>query len=297
MSEPTEFPGQGAFDEQKLARRRAAHALLESVLMKAGVEPDKFAALRQKSEADIEERSAQHMAEADAQSAAMRATVRRDVENWRSAVEQLRTLAATAEPVQRFLLDTATDVSATPGLTLEATQIAPTKNSAKFLLRVTDPGTTQAVTFGFVWQNTSDRTVVVNVDGYLVLDGRCQAFARGGTLLGFRLCHVLVDVSLNIQEVWNQPPTSPIRQGSQDAHALAITANAGGVFDDDESVVRFLFRGFNLQYRQLVVPPQGHVRIEVACTLICFTSDGVGRFIFNNDGQVLAYGVLIGVLP
>jgi hypothetical protein len=296
MSEPTEFPRQGV-DEQQLARRRAKQALLESMLTKAGVEGDRFEAIHRETEAEIQARIAQQMAEADAQSVAMRGIVRSDVENWRYTVGHLKALVLTATPTQRILLDTASDVTATPGLSLDSTQIAPTNNSAKFfLLSSTDPGTTQAVSFGFTWENASDRSAVVNVDGYLVLDGRCQAVAFGGSFGGYRLCHMFVDASLNIQELWNRPPTSPIRQGGQDARALAITANAAGFFDDTEIVTRHLFRGFDLQYQQLVVPPHGTIRIDVSCTLICFHSDGEARFIFHNHGQVLVYGVLIGVL-
>jgi hypothetical protein len=132
---------------------------------------------------------------------------------------------------------------------LDSRQIAPADNSAKFQLRVTEPGTTQSVSFGYIWQNASDRSAVVNVDGYLVLDGRCQAIAFDGFFQGFRLCHLFVNASLDIQELWNQPPTSPIRQGGQDARALRITAIDDGFFEDGESVIRYLFRGFDLQYR------------------------------------------------
>ena len=127
-------------------------------------------------------------------------------------------------------------------------------------------------------------------------DGKCQAVAFGDLVPGFRVCHVYMEGSLEIQELWNQPPTSPIRQGGQDAVALDILANAGGIFEDTEIVTRYIFRGFDLQHRQLVVPPQGTARIEVTSDLDCFVRDGVGQFIFHNDGQVLVPGVLIGVL-
>ena len=297
MSEPTEFPRQG-LDERQLARRRSARAILESILTKAGVELDRFEALHQESEADIQARIEQQMAEADAESAAMRDTVRREVENWRKTVEHLKTLAPTAAPVQRFLLDTASDITATSGLTVDSKQIAPTNNAAKFFFRTNGPGTTETLSFAFLWQNPSDRPAVVNVDGYLVLDGRCRATAFGNTFGGFNVCHMFVDARLDIHELWNQPPTSPIRQSGQDARALQVSANASDFFNDGEVVTRFLFRGFDLQYGQFVVPPHGTARIEVSCVVHCFVSNGQARFIFNNDdGRVLAPGVLIGVLP
>ncbi len=296
MSEPTEVPTRGV-EAQKLARRRARQVILESMLTTAGVERDAFEELHQESETAIQTRIAQQMADTDAQSAAMRGIVRSEIENWRYAVEHLKTLVPTAAPIQRVLLDTAADVTATPGLSLDSTQIAPTNNSAKFfLLSSTDAGTTEAVSFGFAWQNASDRPAVVNVDGYLVLDGTCQAAAFGGSFGGYRLCHMLVDASLNIREMWNQPPTSPIRQGGQDARALPSRLTLADFLDDTEIVTRYLFRGFDLQHAQLMVPPDGTVRIEVSCTLTCFHSDGEARFIFNKDGHVLVYGVLIGVL-
>ena len=117
MSEPTEVPTRGV-EAQKLARRRARQAILESMLTTAGVERDAFEALHQESEAESEARIAQQMADADAQSAAMRGIVRSEIEHWRYTVEHLTTLAPTAAPIQRVLLDTAADVTATTGLSL-----------------------------------------------------------------------------------------------------------------------------------------------------------------------------------
>jgi hypothetical protein len=291
MPEHTEF---------KSARRQAAQALLESMLTKAGFERDQFEALHRESEAERHARIAQSLAEADAQSAAMEGTVRRDVENWRYAVEHLKTLAPPAAPVQRILLETAADISATPGLTLDATQVAPLNNTANLFLFSENEARVEAVSFGFIWQNASDKYAVVNVDGYLVLNGNFQAIAYGGAHLplDFRNSRVMVDASLNIQELWNQPPTSPVRQASQDWRVLSIEADASGWFDDTHIVTQSLYRGVVLQYTQLVLPPQGTARIEVSCVLTSISREGQGRFIFRDFGrQVLGYGVLIGVLP
>jgi len=289
MSEPT---------ESKSARRHAAQALLEAMLTNAGIERDQFEAL-QESEAERHARIAQCLAEADAQAAARQGTVRRDVENWRYTVERLNTLASPAAPVQLFLLETAADISATPGLTLDATQIAPLNNSANLFLFSENEGRAEAVSFGFLWQNASDRYAVVHVDGYLVLDGTFQAIAYGGLHLplDYRHCTVVVDASLNIQELWNQPPTSPVRQANQDWRMLTLEADASGWFDDTEMVTQDLYRGVTLQYTQLVLPPQGTARIEVSCVLTSTSREGQGRFIFRDFGrQVLGNGVLIGVL-
>jgi hypothetical protein len=301
MSEPTEFPKQGV-DEQKLARQRVAQALFESILTKNGIELDKFAALHQESEAEIQAKIAQQMAEVDAEAAAMRETVRREVENWRYTVEQLKTLTATAEPIQRILLDTAFDVTTTPGttpgLTVDSTQRAPGNNSAKFSLRNNGPGATETVSFGFIWQNTSNRPAVVNVDGYFVFDGKCQALAFGGGIFSFSRTDLFVKARLKLQELWNQPPSSPMGQGGQDADVLFVHADPGTViFENTVSVIRYLFRGFDLQYRQLRVPPQGQLRIEVSFVFDFSATDGQVVFTFNKDGQVLTPGVLIGVLP
>jgi hypothetical protein len=269
------------------------------MLAKAGIDQEEFDALHHESETAIQTRIAQQMAEADAQSAAMRETVRREVENWRYTVEQLKTLTATAEPIQRFLLDTASDITATPGLSLDSTQIAPGNNSAKFFLRSVEEAREEAVSFGFTWQNTSDRSVVVNVDGYLVIDGRCQAIAYGGGIPLFDLRTVLmtVDARLSLQELWNQPPTSPIFQSGQDAHALTVRAHSAGFFGPTDIVTRYLFRGFTLQYRPFLVPPHGTARFEVSCARGSVSWNGEARFIFRKDERVMSPGVLIGVLP
>ena len=219
----------------------------------------------------------------------MRDTVRREVENWRKTVEHLKTLAPTAAPVQRFLLDTASDITATSGLTVDSKRIAPTNHAAKFFFVRIGSGTTETLSFAFLWQNPSDRPAVVNVDGYLVLNGRCRATAFGNTFGGCQcLPHVRRCQARYPRAVESAADFSNKAERPGCPCAASVTANASDFFNDGEVVTRFLFRGFDLQYGQFVVPPHGTARIEVSCVVHCFVSNGQARFIFNNDDGLRA---------
>jgi hypothetical protein len=196
-------------------------------------------------------------------------------------------------------LETASDITATPGITLDATQMAPTNNWAQFYWPTFDNGGyEEAVGFGFLWQNASAQHVVVNVTGFPILIGDLQAIAYGYyNPFELSFCNMRVDVRLNIQELWNQPPTSPPLQPGQEWGVVTNRASAG-FFDDPEIVDKRVERGLVLGYDQLVVPPQGTVRIEVSCVMDTAHRNGEARFIFTNfDRQVQAYAVVINVLP
>jgi hypothetical protein len=234
------------------AYTQAAHELLESTLTKTGFDPAKVNVLREQNELEWPKRRAKSDADADQRSSAMLDTVSRGTENWRATVTGFKTLG-TAN-FQRFLLDTAAEISATSEITVASTQTAATNNTAQFRLDTTQSSGTEEVSFGFFWQNPSDKFAVVNVDGYLVLTAICQAIDHGGILAEDRFSRLAVDANLHISELWNDPPTSPIGQPSQSQRALTVSVENTGWFDDGEIVNQDLFRGYDLQYGQFVMP-------------------------------------------
>jgi hypothetical protein len=223
-------------------------------------------------------------------------TVRHGIESWRETVTRSQTLALPNS--QRVLLDTASEISATSEITVASTQTAATNNTAQFRLDTTQSSGTEEVSFGFFWQNPSDKFAVVNVDGYLVLTAVCQAIDHGGILAEDRFSRLSVDANLHISELWNDPPTSPIGQPSQSEHALSVSVENTGWFDDGQIVNQDLFRGYDLEYSQFVMPPNGVAMFEVACTLsYSNSSDGEANFVFLNLGrQALCPAALVTVL-
>jgi hypothetical protein len=230
-----------------------------------------------------------------------------DIEDWRQTIEHLKTRDPAAASGQSIWLETASDIAVTPGIQLADMQLAPQNNWAKFnwscerndFLR-----REESVGFGFLWQNASDRTVVVNVTSVLGLDGICQAFADGGffDVLDLRFCNAFVTASLNIQELWNQPPTAPPSQPWQEQRALSLHAESTGPFGDPDTKREHIERGLFPAYDQLVIPPRGTARFEVACQMSAYLRKGYASFGFDYhndapDGKMLAVILALNVLP
>ena len=196
-------------------------------------------------------------------------------------------------PFQYFLLTTAVDISATPRITLTGTNIAPTNNWAEFQLETTD-SSNQEVSFAFSWLNATDKYVVINVDGYFVLNGVCEAISRGGTLPGDRSSDVELFAELHLNT--NELPGTPSFTAASEL-ALSLKADSGGWFSDGEILYQQLFRGFDLQYQLLLVPPGQVVTIEVAGRLNYTNSDGTANYVYVTMGrQMLCPAVLVTVV-
>ena len=151
----------------------------------------------------------------------------------------------------------------------------------------TDSGFEQ-VDFGFPWQNPNDQPALVNVDGYLILNGLCQVLVSGDF---FGISSSLeIRTFLRIHELWNSPPTSPAPQSSQFQRALEIDLENPGPFSGGEISSENLFRGFDLQYSSFMVPP-------LAPEIFYANDDGEVNLVFSDQGrQVLCPGVLLTVM-
>jgi len=281
-------------DEKKTASRQAMDKLLEEALRKAGLDLDKVEALRKQSESEMLERIAKLRAEADEQDSAREETVRRAINNWRNAIVQFTTPTPPADSFQRFLLNTASEIFSTSRITLASKQIAPANNTAQFKLQTKQTVLpAEEVSFGFFWQNPSDKYALINVDGYLVLTGLCRATSEGGTFPDDRECSLSVDANLHLHELWNQPPTTY----DQSQNALTLSVESGGFNDPRKTIAQNLFRGFDLQYTLVLVPPNGALMFEVACSLRCKISHGEADYTFQVFGrQAMCPGLLITLL-
>ena len=277
------------------ASQQAISKLLKSNLTKVGFQSDKFSALIKQGDAEARQRIAILKAEADMQSPAVLDTLNRTVENLSTRLEILTTLGLPDAPAQHVLLDTATEIFASSGITLDSSHIGPTpeSNFAKFLWKASagDAGFStpfgETVSFGFLWQNPSDSQAVVSADGYIVLNGFCSVFSDGD-FFGTGVSRLSVDVGLQISELWNDPPTQNALSLYCDSFGFLAAGNADG---------QSLFRGFDLLSSQFVVPPKGTVGFSVFCNFFAEMFNGQTENDFSFGGrQLLCPGVLLNVL-
>jgi len=125
---------------------------------------------------------------------------------------------------------------------------------------------TEELSFYYLWENAADGYAVVTIDGFLTLNGFCAA-RSSGAFLGGSSSTLGLHAVLEVFEWWNQPATTPLPQDGQRLPVVWFTADSTGWFDDDDTEYALVFRGFDLRYEQLAVPPHGVLVAEVLLSI------------------------------
>ena len=126
---------------------------------------------------------------------------------WRVRNEQRQQVKLAS--TQSFLLLTADQVTATPGITLASSQVGPQNNNAQFQLLTSKAFGKEEVGFVFHWQNPSDKFAVINVNGFPIVTEGLQAIEHGGIFPDSRNCYTSANVNLYLFELWD-PATDAI---------------------------------------------------------------------------------------
>jgi len=149
----------------------------------------------------------------------------------------------------------------------------------------------------YLWTNDSDQAVAVNIDGYLVADGWIELRSDGGFWPGDRRAEATLTAAMFPMEWWNQPATFPLVQEGQVQPALTMAVSSGGLAAGGGFDAQALFRGFDLQYRQLSVPAYGSLVILLEFVVTASASHGNAKIDFQSqDRDVVSPGVLISVM-
>jgi hypothetical protein len=234
------------------AGRQAIKRFLESNLGKAGFDFDAFGDLVKWSGAEARLRIADLKADADRMSHAGLQASHRMVDDLNNRLARFKGIDSSDAPAEFFLLDTASEISSVE-ITLDSTHIGPTpeNNWARFFHDASagDASGQGVVSFGFLWQNPSDKSAVVNVHGYLVFNGFCSVFSNG-SFFSPGGAGLTVFADLAIHELWNDPPTSPAPQSGQSQVALQIDCDSVGFFEPGCANGRSLAAGFDLEFDQ-----------------------------------------------
>jgi hypothetical protein len=262
-----------------------------SALSSAGLDLKKADALGKKNQAELRKWAAKRKAETDAQRKEMEPAIQRIVGSWRTKLQDLQSYSPPpASPFHYFLLDTATQISSTSKLALASTNIAPTNNWAEFKFEATG-GPAQSVMFTFEWENASDVFALVNVHGYLVLNGEVEAIAGGGFFPGNTTeAHSYVKLSLSVagaqQQIFVDQEAWPV-----------VRAVYDGYYSGGQIQAQPELRGFDLEVDLLIVPPGASLTVELAYDLSFSIDDGQVDYVFTSLGRkVLSPGVLIVVV-
>jgi hypothetical protein len=165
---------------------------------------------------------------------------------------------------------------------LSDTHIEPRKSSARFYSSWESGnvgsgyiGPTDEVGFYFLWQNDSGSDAVVNVESQLLLAGRASVFADSGFIWSpfwgqgtIGESHLRIKARLKLLEWWNQPPTQPLAQPSQDREVIELSASGGwAVLGSGNGKSEWVSGSFHLNYDAFLIPADAATVFEVTLSI------------------------------
>lgn len=209
--------------------------------------------------------------------------------------------------VQYIALDSPVGIWATDQLQLSSSSIVPWDSRAKIRYEgelyggwrsaIIESVGTEELHFYYLWQNQGGGVAVVNVDGFLVLNGLCTVHSRGGMFDGGS-ARLGLDPTLELIQTWTQPISSPAAQPGQTQQALDLAVDSGGWFSDDHTKTALVHRGFDLRYEQAIVPAGQYLIIDVALAVSYGYINGAVSADFASAAfDVLCPFVEIAILP
>ncbi len=221
----------------------------------------------------------------------------------RARLAARRQVASAAAPQFNFnfvVLDTPTFILPTSGISLGAWHKEPWNNTARLSGVWTSPNSENGwdeLDFVFVWRNPASTYAVVNVESYLALNGFCAAWADGGVApenwAGFGL-----HASLDVFEWWNQPPTVPPAQSTQDQLLNTPNAVADGFFDPGDYESAAIAGNYDVSYREFILPQQGVAVFSVSFGILheIYGHGGLELDFSGGDFEVVCPAVVIAIL-
>jgi hypothetical protein len=172
---------------------------------------------------------------------------------------------------------------------LSETHIEPLNSWARFLSSWEFSGDDYVgphdeVVFYFFWQNDTGSDAVVNVESQLMLAGRASVFAESGLIwtpfwgtgtIGDG--HIRIAAQLKLFEWWNQPPTQPLAQPSQDREVLDWSVSGGwAVLGSGDGKSEWVAGGYHVNYDRFFVPAGAVAVFEVSLNMFYGGQKGSG---------------------
>jgi hypothetical protein len=211
-------------------------------------------------------------------------------------VKALEALAAVPS-AQRYLVNTPIEIVADQ-LNLDSFAIVPSNSWAKFKFNWRRTKQRNCgVSFRFVWQNPTDKYVVINANGFMTLNGLCYLNSDGGWLAGDRAATLTMRVALGLFD-WTTEPY-PQFPGTEEIVAVDMQRDTGGMFDDWDGDQKDVFRGYDLLNSLALVPPSTAVGLVMTLAMHVYTGQDSGTVLADfstGSYRVGSPAVLVSVL-
>ncbi len=205
--------------------------------------------------------------------------------------QRVRAFEALVEAVnvpsaQRYLVNTPFEIVGW-GLNFDSFAIVQSNSWVKFRMerRFPPQSSGHSVIFRFVWENTQDKYVVINANGYLIYHGYCYAWSDGGIFGGDRATRLTIKPSL---QLWNWTNESNYPLGEELVEIEAVHTNTGKTWGDAADDSEYVFRGYDLAKNLILVPPRTAVGLVMSAGFVCYTGKNSGIVQANfSDGSFM----------
>ena len=144
-----------------------------------------------------------------------------------------------------------------------------------------------------IFTSGGGRTVSVDVDGYLVLDGSAVTLCDGGWI-AFNSTTMDLVPTMALFDLSTTPPTELPAQDGDSTVALHLSCETSGFIEPGGIDGRDIFRGYDLQHTGAVVPAGGQLRVQLSLVFsFSIVGDGEVQASFaTTPRRVLTPGVL-----
>jgi hypothetical protein len=276
-------------------------AAVRAALERAGLDVEHLDEQRRQSSARLEAALDRFRAESDERAPAMQHAVARSAENWLKAH---RVSPALAPATGVYALDTADTISADTGIDLLAENIGPWANTAQVVFSEQSGGYIDPfdgeVSFAFSWPNPTGQDLVCTVTGLLGIAATAILTAHGYwwplDLPPFSSLSVVAELWPQVVDA-NGQITVPPGQVSQ-YQFVVNPLLAEGSWEEAKIVGQDFFRGYVLQYENLLLPAGGKLEADLSCEIAWQGSRGSGYFDAAGNGRKLSgFGLIIDTQP
>jgi hypothetical protein len=188
--------------------------------------------------------------------------------------------ADTWEFIQPFL------IWQSPGFGLDDATTEPGNNTAKFHFHTDDDGYGgPTVTFWFIWDNSRDVPIAVNLLGTIQTNGFVQAGANGG-ILGGGHCDIALDVNLGVEQ--------PLHVAYQTQQVQGVVADSTDWFSNGNLEAAPISASAEVLCQGVVIPAHRSTEFFVSLRAGYYVHDGAVDIDFTSGQfQITCPGALV----
>ena len=289
MPKPTTFLGTAKAGD--LPAQKKMNELLRSGLAKGGVDFEELEKFYRQSVSEFAEEKKKLLAQTNSYSAGLSGDFERDLQSLRKRLDQLLLIPPLTSPTQLYLLDTATNITATR-ISLDSTNLARMNNWAQFDFSTKDTSIA-TVDFSYQWTNPADNFAVINVLGFISFNGALVASTDGSMWpIDHQHAHTSIDAYLSVN-------TSGAIYTGTSINASIFNADSGGGWFGNPGVYKTatVFRGLPVTEDVLLVGPQATIQIDVIGQFSSEIDSGYADYNFKDEGrQVTSAGAIVSVV-